>query len=228
MYKEYYLSFFLIFIFLFSLRSIQSSMVTIPLKIIHNSLEKYKTSKEVNNSINKKAKINKKLGSNINIFSQENISGEIKQLNSLLFATQIEIGEDQKFNVILDTGSVNLWVPKVGSQDKNNIKNHYDPSKSTKSKSTNENFEISFGSGSTSGVYFIDMVNFFNNINYIKFAVASQTNFYVEGFADGVMGLAKNYTNNEYSAIWSMYSNGQISSKVLVLNIFLLIMFKCI
>jgi len=212
MYKQYYLSSFLFIIFLFSLNSIQSSMITIPLKVIHNSFEKYPISKKINSSLDKKEKINKKLGSNINIFSEEYISGEIKQLKCLIFVTQIEIGNDQKFNVILDTGSVNLWVPKVGSQDKYIIKNHYDPSKSSYSTRTSVAFEINYGTILTKGIYYKDMINFFNITNYLKFGVASYTDFDVEG-ADGIMGLAKGYSSYEDSAIWTMYAKGQISSK---------------
>ena len=47
----------------------------------------------------------------------------------LLFTANIKIGSNnQKFNLVLDTGSDILWVPKLGSNDIYKLKNHYNPS----------------------------------------------------------------------------------------------------
>ena len=127
-------------------------------------------------------------------------------------AAEIEIGEKQKFNVILSTFFPKSWVARFGSKDNYNIAHHYDPSKNASSTCINMNFQIKYATCFIAGTYYKDMINFFNNINYLKFGVASQIDFDVEG-ADDVLGLAKNYTNNEESIIWTMYENGQISSK---------------
>ena len=80
----------------------------------------------------------------------EDISGEIKTVKTSLFVARMQIG-GQDFDVVLDTGSINLWVPKIGSKDKVNITHHYDPKKSSASSSTSETFEITYGTGSTKG-----------------------------------------------------------------------------
>ena len=105
-----------------------------------------------------------------------------------------------------------FWVSGVGSRDSYNIPHHYDPSKSTNSTPTTDNLEIIYGTGMAKGIYYKDMVNFFNITNYLKFGVASQTDFNVEG-VDGIIGLDKNYNYSEDSVIWTMYENRQISSR---------------
>ena len=142
----------------------------------------------------------------------DDISGNISKVTNSLFVAPIKIG-GQDFNVILDTGSVNLWVPKIGSKDQAIIAHHYDPSKSSSSSSTSETFEIQYGTGSTKGNYYSDYINFITNSAYnVLFGAATETVFDVEG-ADGIMGLAKNYSQYMYSAIWTMNAKGYIPEK---------------
>ena len=102
---------------------------------------------------------------------------EIKQLTNLLLAAEIEIGEKQKFNVILSTFFPKSWVEGFGSEDNYNIAHHYDPSKNASSTSINMKFQIKYATCFIAGTYYKDMINFFNNINYLKFGVASYTDF---------------------------------------------------
>ena len=212
MYKPVYLSVLLFLISFYSLNSKKPSLISVPLKVIHNSFEKYPISEEAEYNVIKETTVKNIFGTKVRKLIQEKISGTVKKLDCLLFAAPLEIEREQEFNVILDTGSVNLWVPKVGSKDKYNITNHYDPDKSGLKYPTSDKFEITYGTGSTKGVYYKDKINFFNYIFYVKFGVATETNFDVDG-ADGIMGLAKKYEANEYSPIWTMFANNDISSK---------------
>ena len=213
MYKQY-LSIFLFFISLFFLNSEESSMITIPLKVIHSYSKKYPISKKIN-----KKKINTKFGSIINEYLDKTISGQIERLDCSLLVAPIEVGVKKKdywtqvFTVMLDTGSPYLWVAGFASRDHEMfIENQYDPNESKTVIPTDEKFNIAFGYGSVKGKYYKDEVKFFNHINLIKLGVSTETYFYVKG-ADGVMGLAKQYFEEEYSIISTMYNNKQISSK---------------
>ena len=169
-------------------------MLTIPLKVINTTFEKYPTSDQANQKVEEvpvKTIFGTKMIRRV-IEEPDDISGNISKVTNSLFVAPIKIG-GQDFNVILDTGSVNLWVPKIGSKDQAIIAHHYDPSKSSSSSSTSETFEIQYGTGSTKGNYYSDYINFITNSAYnVLFGAATETVFDVEG-ADGIMGLAKNY-----------------------------------
>ena len=191
-----------------------SKMLTIPLKVINTTFEKYPTSDQVNQKVEEvpvKTIFGTKMIRRV-IEEPDDISGNISKVTNSLFVAPIKIG-GQDFNVILDTGSVNLWVPKIGSKDQAIIDHHYDPSKSSSSSSTSETFEIQYGTGSTKGNYYSDYINFITNSAYnVLFGAATETVFDVEG-ADGIMGLAKNYSQYMYSAIWTMNAKGYIPEK---------------
>ena len=191
-----------------------SKMLTIPLKVINTTFEKYPTSDQVNQKVEEvpvKTIFGTKMIRRV-IEEPDDISGNISKVTNSLFVAPIKIG-GQDFNVILDTGSVNLWVPKIGSKDQAIIAHHYDPSKSSSSSSTSETFEIQYGTGSTKGNYYSDYINFITNSAYnVLFGAAIETVFDVEG-ADGIMGLAKNYSQYMYSAIWTMNAKGYIPEK---------------
>ena len=191
-----------------------SKMLTIPLKVINTTFEKYPTSDQANQKVEEvpvKTIFGTKMIRRV-IEEPDDISGNISKVTNSLFVAPIKIG-GQDFNVILDTGSVNLWVPKIGSKDQAIIAHHYDPSKSSSSSSTSETFEIQYGTGSTKGNYYSDYINFITNSAYnVLFGAATETIFDVEG-ADGIMGLAKNYSQYMYSAIWTMNAKGYIPEK---------------
>jgi hypothetical protein len=165
-----------------------SKMLTIPLKVINTTFEKYPTSDQVNQKVEEvpvKTIFGTKMIRRV-IEEPDDISGNISKVTNSLFVAPIKIG-GQDFNVILDTGSVNLWVPKIGSKDQAIIAHHYDPSKSSSSSSTSETFEIQYGTGSTKGNYYSDYINFITNSAYnVLFGAATETVFDVEG-ADGII-----------------------------------------
>jgi len=183
-------------------------MITIPLKLVNTTFEKYPHSiEEVPVKTIFGTKIIRRIKEELN-----DISGDISKVKSSLFVAPIKIG-GQDFDVVLDTGSINLWVPKIGSKDKANLTHHYDPKKSSASSSTSETFEITYGTGSTKGNYYSDYCTFISNAAYnLLFGAASETNFDVDG-ADGIMGLAKDYSRYMYSAIWTLKAKGYIDNK---------------
>lgn len=185
-----------------------SQMITIPLKLVNTTFEKYPHSiEEVPVKTIFGTKIIRRIKEEVN-----DISGDISKVKSSLFVAPIKIG-GQDFDVVLDTGSINLWVPKIGSKDKANLTHHYDPKKSSASSSTSETFEITYGTGSTKGNYYSDYCTFISNAAYnLLFGAASETNFDVDG-ADGIMGLAKDYSRYMYSAIWTLKAKGYIDNK---------------
>ena len=185
-----------------------SQMITIPLKLVNTTFEKYPHSiEEVPVKTIFGTKIIRRIKEELN-----DISGDISKVKSSLFVAPIKIG-GQDFDVVLDTGSINLWVPKIGSKDKANLTHHYDPKKSSASSSTSETFEITYGTGSTKGNYYSDYCTFISNAAYnLLFGAASETNFDVKG-ADGIMGLAKDYSRYMYSAIWTLKAKGYIDNK---------------
>lgn len=202
----------IILISFYTSNSKEPKMITIPLKVIESPFRKYPVVTDSEVVLEKKVEVQTPFGKKIRIL-KEPIQGDIKVLPSTLFAAPITIGFEQNFNVVLDTGSVNLWVAKVGSKDQYEIEHHYDPSKSESEQQTTDTFEIQYGTGSTKGNFYKDFVQFISENSYsIKFGAASETLFDVKG-ADGIMGLAKKYSDNFYSPLWTLYSKGIISSK---------------
>ena len=206
----------IIFIYLELLLRVSSQQIKYPLKIINSTFSKYK---KVKNIFIKTSSL-----SNINIFNslKKNIfaetpsilSSKIEIVSSMLFATEIEIGSNsQKFNVILDTGSQVLWVPEINSTVSNKeIKNFYEPNKSDTSQNMNKELEIVYGTGYCQGYFYKDLIKFLSNDKYyLYFGSANNSNFDVEG-TEGILGLARTYSNDLFSPILTLKKNGLINS----------------
>ena len=133
--------------------------------------------------------------------------------NDLLFLAKVKIGSNsQLFNLILDTGSNIFWVAQNGCSGTHNIKNFFDPSSSTTCQSTMKGFEITYGTGSCSGLYYNDNVEYINNKKFnIKFGVASKAQFQVSG-GDGIIGLTKSYKDESLSFIHMLKKSGNTDS----------------
>lgn len=131
---------------------------------------------------------------------------------NFLYIATARIGSDkQEFNFLLDTGSSDTWVPKkdcIAAFPKNH---YYNPETSSTSRNTNIPFQIRYGGGrSSSGIYYIDNFYYINNKDFpLQFGVAIKTDFDING-ADGIIGLASYYSNENLSFI-SMLKNGGVT-----------------
>jgi hypothetical protein len=138
--------------------------------------------------------------------------GSTKISPSRLYLATIKISSnEQPFNLVLDTGSPYLWVPKTGSSDKTKISHHFEPTSS--SVNTNSPFKMIYGTGSCSGTYYKDTIKYINNKKFqFIFGVATVTDFSVEG-ADGIIGLSHYYSDKSTSFIHRLYEEGITNSK---------------
>ena len=139
--------------------------------------------------------------------------------NNLIFLANIKIGSNnQQFNLILDTGSFVLWVPKIGSKDSAEINHHYDPSTSSTSKNLRSTFSIQYGSGSCKGYFYSDDFEYINNKKFkVNFGVADQTDFSVDN-GDGIIGLGRNYEEENTSFIHMLKKYGVTDSTLFSFN----------
>ena len=198
-----------IFFLLFMIKLFSTQDFILPLKRINSSYTKYRIPKKV--SINKNSIL--KINSNISfVGSEQTLSANIDILESSLFAAEIEIGSDnQKFNVVLDTGSQILWIPEINSSNTNeNIKNFYNPKSSITSKKLDQDFEVIYGTGYCQGYFYRDNIKFLNKDKYnIIFGSANTSIFDVEG-SEGIMGLARTYSQYLFSPIFTLKHNNII------------------
>ncbi|XP_069802048.1 gastricsin-like [Dendropsophus ebraccatus] len=108
---------------------------------------------------------------------------------------QISIGTPpQNFLVLFDTGSSNLWVPSASCQSAA-CGNHnvFNPSQSSTYTSNGQQFTMSYGSGSVSGVFGYDTVTVqglsITNQEFGMTYTESGSSFYYSKF-DGIFGMA--------------------------------------
>jgi hypothetical protein len=125
----------------------------------------------------------------------------IKDYSNAQYYGSVEIGSPpQKFTVIFDTGSSNLWVPKVNCRNCgywfiNGGKSKYDESKSSSYERDGSDFHIQYGSGDVRGYFSVDSVTLAEVIvvSGQKFAEVDDAGGlgvgYVMGKFDGILGL---------------------------------------
>lgn len=148
------------------------------------------------------------------IFMEEGVT----KINSQhLFITNIKIGsKSQIFRLIIDTGSSITWVADINGQfgDSSKISNRFDPSSSSTCLKINQNFNIKYGTGSCSGLYFVDNIKYINNVEFkLKFGVAKTAKFdFTE--ADGIIGLSRINNDKSTSFLSMLYDSKIIHSKL--------------
>lgn len=130
----------------------------------------------------------------------------VKDYQNAQYFAEVEIGTpSQKFNVIMDTGSSNLWVPvEGGSCGKSPLpfnlpfiqkKDKFNTKTSSTFKPLDEIFKIRYGSGAVSGVYGQDTVQLGQDLAISGQDFATIDNCggmgiaYLMGKFDGIMGL---------------------------------------
>jgi len=126
----------------------------------------------------------------------------------------------QKFTVIFDTGSSNLWVPSTHCSDAP-CKNHskYDSSKSTSFKKVGSKFSIQYGTGSLTGIVSSDTVNF-AGIDIPKQQFAESVNEPGDTFTDapfdGILGMGYDTisVNNIVPPFYSLVNSNALDAPV--------------
>jgi hypothetical protein len=124
----------------------------------------------------------------------------IKDYGNAQYFGTVSIGSPpQSFQVIFDTGSSNLWVPKVGCTHCGlpfiAKKHKYDHAKSSAYTEDGKDFEIMYGSGSVSGYFSVDDVTLADDlvIDGQRFAEVQDAGglglAYSLGKFDGILGL---------------------------------------
>lgn len=125
----------------------------------------------------------------------------IKDYSNAQYYGEVEIGTPaQKFTVVFDTGSSNLWVPKVECQNCgywfiNGGKNKFDKTKSSTYQADGSDFHIQYGSGDVRGYFSVDTVTLADDIvvKNQKFAEVQNAGGlgigYIMGKFDGILGL---------------------------------------
>jgi len=119
----------------------------------------------------------------------------LKDYSDTSYLGEVDIGTPpQKFQVVMDTGSANLWVASSQCTTTRSCanKNQYDASKSSTYKSDNEKFSIQYGTGSCSGNMDTDTVTIAGvTVKNQPFGEAtSMAAFFAGQTMDGICGLA--------------------------------------
>ena len=161
-----------------------------------------------------KSNFGKRTNKKLNSIDKSNISQDIKNLNNYLFAIDIKFGSNgQSFTMLIDTGSEIAWVPGIISENNNK---YYNPGSSTTSRRTSDSLSYRYASGSVSGQYYTDQINFMIRNNfYFTFGVVTTMNLERSGF-DGILGLGRKYATiwKKYSILETIKTNGGVSSTI--------------
>jgi len=120
----------------------------------------------------------------------------IKDYQNAQYYGELSVGKpEQKFQVIFDTGSSNLWVPSKGCSILNcGMKHKYDNSKSSTYQKNGTEFKIEYGSGPVSGFFSQDTTTVagleVKNQDFAEIDNAKGLGIgYKLGKFDGIMGL---------------------------------------
>jgi hypothetical protein len=140
----------------------------------------------------------------------------IKNSKAQLYAVRFTIGSNREdFNVIIDTGSLLLWIPsndcyRCASQIKK-----YNERSSTSYRNLSEPKTIQYADGSFSKGYLSEeIVNVGSVYTNLTFLLTYEMSQEIEG-SSGILGLGLDYQSEESSSIISMlYQNNQISKKL--------------
>lgn len=147
----------------------------------------------------------------------------IKDYANAQYFGEVQIGNPpQSFEVIFDTGSSNLWVPKVGCSRCGipffGKKNKYDEDASNSYKEDGSEFEIMYGSGSVKGYFALDDVLLADDIviNAQKFAEVTDAGglgmAYSLGKFDGILGMG--FTSISVGGAPTVFENAIKQNKV--------------
>jgi hypothetical protein len=156
-------------------------------------------------------------------FIQQGHSESIKDYANAQYFGTVEIGTPpQSFQVIFDTGSSNLWIPRVGCTHCGipfiAPKTKYDHDKSSSYQSDGGDFEIMYGSGSVKGFFSMDDVLLADNLVVNAQRLAEVTDAgglgiaYSLGKFDGILGMG--FTSISVGGAPTVFENAIKQNKV--------------
>ncbi|KAI5481256.1 hypothetical protein MNV49_004876 [Pseudohyphozyma bogoriensis] len=137
--------------------------------------------------------------------------------DSMYYGT-VSVGTPARdFEVILDTGSADLWLstaPCTGCEAQTPL---YDPSSSSTAVNTTLDFSIQYGSGAAAGALFTDVVGIagFTVANQ-TFAAATTSEGVVSGDISGILGLAweRLASSNSMPLLQGLSEGGQFDQQM--------------
>ncbi|KAG2357417.1 aspartic peptidase domain-containing protein [Suillus spraguei] len=140
------------------------------------------------------------------------------------YIATIQIGTPPKnFNILMDSGSADFWVGSETCQSQQGTCGNHTFLGSKSSSSfiqSDQNFNVTYGSGAVAGVLCQDNVNIAGlQLNNHTFGVANEESVQFSADTvpfDGLMGLAQSTLSNEKvpTPVESLASNGLISSAI--------------
>lgn len=140
------------------------------------------------------------------------------------YIATIQIGTPpQNFNILMDSGSADFWVGSETCQSQQGTCGNHTFLGFNSSSSfvqSNQNFNVTYGSGAVAGVICQDNVNIAGlQLNNHTFGVANQETVQFSADTvvfDGLMGLAQSTLSNQgvLTPVESLASNGLISSAI--------------
>ncbi|KAH7889011.1 aspartic peptidase domain-containing protein [Phlebopus sp. FC_14] len=142
--------------------------------------------------------------------------------NDSSYSGVVSIGTpSQNFNLVLDTGSSDLWVATTSCQSCTSDIPTFDPSKSSTFKSasgSNSQLQIDYGSGSVQGIVSEDTVSFggFTMPTQELLAVTDTTSGLIGGGLSGIMGLGfSTISSLQTTPFWQALYNANMLSQPL-------------
>ncbi|KAI0081991.1 acid protease [Panus rudis PR-1116 ss-1] len=146
----------------------------------------------------------------------------INQKTDSSYLGTVSIGTPpQQFNVVLDTGSSDLWVAANGCQNCDPVTPTFDPTKSstiarTTTASGESQVDIHYGSGQVAGIVADDVVSMggFTNQNQTMLVATQLSQGLLDGDASGIMGLAfQALASTESTPFWqTLLNDNQLAS----------------
>jgi hypothetical protein len=128
------------------------------------------------------------------------LNDTIFELPDNVFSLKVFIKDNQEFNLMIDTGSVILWI-----QELNFIKSPF-------LINLTNTFDIKYGTGYCKGYYVKDTINIFNNNINVTFGLSNDNDFNVTN-ANGIIGFPKTYSMNKDVLIIDKLKKNKIISK---------------
>ncbi|XP_078181501.1 aspartic proteinase oryzasin-1-like [Carex rostrata] len=211
-------------IFLFSIILIQSCLLASASDLPRIKLKK----KPIGQGSRQRAKdsmifLSKKYGFHTGRLTEDTDIISLKDYENAQYFGEIGIGTPaQKFTVIFDTGSSNLWVPSSkcsSTQVACRLHHRYDSSKSRTYVKNGSSASITYGTGAVSGFFSQDSVTVGDLVvkkQLLIEATKETTSVFASAEFDGILGLAfKEISVGSVDPLWyNMVNQGLVKQQV--------------